>query len=74
MYSYAYEVNGVFVIKGKRLREVLFDGEIRLSDEVFESFETPCKLENNIFVPCEMPLTEEQDENEELDEVLESVE
>lgn len=74
MYYYAYEENGVFMVKGSRARDILFDGEIRLSEEVYESFQLPSKLENNIFVPCDPPLVVEQEQNNESDEVLESVE
>ena len=38
------------------ISEQLIDGQIELTKEQYEIIETPCKLENGEFFPCEMPI------------------
>lgn len=68
MNHYLFSINGVFVTKGKRIREVLFENEIRITEEEYDTIELPCKLVDGKYVECEAPVEEENEENEEINE------
>lgn len=71
MYYYAYLYNGIVTTKGMRIRDILFDGELALTEKMFNDLSVPSRLENGAFIPCELP---EIEVTEDFDEVLSPIE
>lgn len=66
---------GVIIATGINYTDYIDENEIELTEEQYNTIETPCKLVNGEFIPCDYPKieveeTEENTENVTTEDVL----
>lgn len=52
---------GVIVAKGINYTDYVDEKEIELTEEQYNTIQTPCKLVDGEFIPCEYPRTENEE-------------
>lgn len=67
---------GVIIAKGINYTDYIDENEIELTEEQYNTIQTPCKVVNGIFKPCEYPkiTVEETEENNENDTEVSEIE